>query len=308
MKFILRLQKILRLAFQWRMCYNNTKERKGSPMNFEKTIFENRQTKKGPFLAAHRGVCGANIPCNSMAAYKIALAQGADVVEIDVSKSRDGKFFVFHPGMEHVFLKSARPIAEMDAAEVEALYLVNQDSTPTSYKVPTLREVLRLLKDKAYINVDKFWIDVEGITKEIREAGVEKQVIVKTNTDEKSLVAVKKYAPDLMFMPLVRDEDKVTEDLLAAGVNVIGAEVLFSTEDLPCISEAYVAEMHRKGLLLWANAIIYNERDVISAHRTDDRSLIESPEEGWGWLIDRGMDFIQTDWLSMLKNYIENRK
>ena len=75
----------------------------------------------------------------------------------------------------------------MDSSEVESLFLVNQDAVKTSYKVPTLAEVLALLKDKVYINVDKFWIDVEGISAEIRKAGVEKQVIVKTGTDEKTL-------------------------------------------------------------------------------------------------------------------------
>ena len=42
----------------------------------------------------------------SIAAYKIALDQGADVVEIDVSHSNDGEYFVFHPWMEPQFLKS----------------------------------------------------------------------------------------------------------------------------------------------------------------------------------------------------------
>ena len=39
-------------------------------MNFEKSIFEYRIEKGAPLLVAHRGVCGANIPCNSLAAYK----------------------------------------------------------------------------------------------------------------------------------------------------------------------------------------------------------------------------------------------
>ncbi|MBO5440746.1 MAG: hypothetical protein J6A53_08840, partial [Clostridia bacterium] len=60
-------------------------------IDFTKSIFENRKIKGSPLLVAHRGVCGANIPCNSIAAYKIALSQGADVVEIDVSKSKDGR-------------------------------------------------------------------------------------------------------------------------------------------------------------------------------------------------------------------------
>ena len=277
-------------------------------MDFSKSIFENKRSLDRPFLVAHRGVCGANVPCNTMAAYKIALAQGADVVEIDVSRSKDGKFYVFHPGMEHVFLRSEKQIKDMDSSEVEALFLVNQDSVKTSYKVPTLAQVLEFLKGKAYINVDKFWIDVEGISNEIRKAGVEKQVIVKTGVDKETLDKVKKYAPDFMFMPMVKDKDDVTDALIARGVNIIGTEILFDSEDAPVISREYVDRMHERGLLIWTNAIVYNEKAVISAHHTDDISLTDSPERGWGWLCDRGADFIQTDWLLPAKLYLDNRK
>jgi glycerophosphoryl diester phosphodiesterase len=146
--------------------------------------------------------------------------------------------------------------------------------------------------------------DVEGISKVIRECGVEKQVIVKTYVDDKALEAVTKYAPDFMFMPLIWNKDTVTDKLLENGVNVIGAELLFSNENEECASDEYIKEMHEKGLLLWGNSIIYNEKDVISAHHTDDISLTDDPSKGWGWLIDKGFDFIQTDWLLMVKDYI----
>ena len=276
-------------------------------MDFTKSIFENRKIKGMPFLAAHRGVCGANIPCNTLAAYKIALDQGADVVEIDVSKTKDGEFFVFHPGMEPVFLKTEKMLSQMTAEEVRALSLLNSDGVKTSYRIPSLREVLALLKGKAYINVDKFWTDVKGISEQIRLAGVSDQVIVKTYTDEESLAAVKKYASDFMFMPMVRVKDEVTERLILQGVNVIGAEILFSSESDAVIGDAYIEEMHKKGLLLWANAIVYDEAAVISAYHTDDVSLCDSPDKGWGWLIDKNVDFIQTDWLAPLKSYMEHR-
>lgn len=276
-------------------------------IDFTKSIFENRKIKGSPLLVAHRGVCGANVPCNSIAAYKIALSQGADVVEIDVSKSKDGKFYVFHPGMEHVFLKSEH-LSTLTSEEIDELRLLNQDSVPTSYRVPTLEEVLLLLKDKAYINVDKFWTDVEGISNVIRKCGVDKQVIVKTYVDDKALEAVTKYAPDFMFMPLIWGKDTVTDTLIENGVNVIGAELLFSKESDECASDEYIKKMHDKGLMLWGNSIIYDEKAVISAYHTDDISLTDDPAKGWGWLIDKGFDFIQTDWLLMVKNYIENRK
>ena len=48
-------------------------------MDFDQSIYENRRKRKDPFVAAHRGVSRANIPCNTMAAFRIAVDQGADV-------------------------------------------------------------------------------------------------------------------------------------------------------------------------------------------------------------------------------------
>ena len=279
-------------------------------MNFSKSILENRKRRKNPFLVAHRGVCCANIPCNSLAAYKIAIDQGADVVEIDVSKSKDGKFYVFHPGMEHIFLRSDRLISEMTSEEVDSMFLVNQDGVKTSYRVPYLSEVFALLKDKVYINVDKYWTDVKGINEEIYKAGVEKQVIVKTYVDKKSIEDVKKNTGDLMFIPLVWNDDSedITRELKESGVNVIGVEILFDNENAPCVSDEYIAKLKNNGILVWMNSIVYDEKSVISAHHTDDKALTVDAEYGWGWLIDKGADFIQTDWLLMVKKFIKARK
>jgi glycerophosphoryl diester phosphodiesterase len=276
-------------------------------MDFSKSIFENIKDKGAPFLVAHRGVCGANVPSNTLLAYKVATDLGAEVVEIDVSKSKDGVFYVFHPCMEPVFIKSDY-LWNLTSEEIDNLRLVNSDSVKTSYKIPRLDEVLKFLKGKAYINVDKFWTDVEGISRVIRECGVENQVIVKTRTDKEALEQVKKYAPDFMFMPMVWHKDDVTPFLKEQGINQIGTEVLFNSDDDECISDEYIKQMHDKGLLVWTNSIIYNEAEIINAYHSDDASLANGPDTGWGWLIDKGVDFIQTDWLVMLKSYLEERK
>ena len=272
-------------------------------MDFNKTIWDNKKSRKTPFFAAHRGVNGANIPCNTLLAYRIALSQGADIVEIDVSKSKDGKFFVFHPGMEPVYINCGKYLWDLTAKEIADLRLLNCDNVPTHYTIPTLGEVLALLKDKAYINVDKFWTDVEGISEEIRRVGVEKQVIVKTPTDEKSLNDVEKFAPDFMFMPLVRDKDDVTKALAERNIRHIGNEVLFDTEDSPLAQKEYVDFLHSRRLLVWMNSIVYDEKDVISAGHTDDSAWERGFDHGWGWLADRGADIIQTDWLACVKKY-----
>ena len=276
-------------------------------MNFDKTIFENRKSDM-PFLVSHRGVNCANVPCNTMLAFKIAVNQGAGVVELDVSKSKDGEFFVFHPGTEKVFLKCGKTIPEMTADEVKGLRLLNLDEVPTHYGIPALEEVLLFLKDKVYINVDKFWTDIEGITAVIRKCGVEKQVIVKTPVEEKYFKAVEKFAPDLMFMPLTHDRDTVTEIMRGRKINYIGVEALFGDLSDEVATAEYIQKMHEKGLLVWANSIVYDENEIISAGFTDDISLELGGDRGWGELAGRGFDFIQTDWLYAVKCYLTERK
>ena len=51
------------------------------------------KAKENIIIVAHRGVAGGNIPCNTLASYEIALKQGADMLEVDMSISADGKLF-----------------------------------------------------------------------------------------------------------------------------------------------------------------------------------------------------------------------
>ncbi len=276
--------------------------------NFNKSIYENRMGNGAPLIAAHRGTCGANIPCNSLAAFKLALDHGADVIELDVSKSLDGQLYVFHPGTEPIFIGCDKYLSQMTSEEIDGLRLLNQDKAPTSYKIPKLSEAFELLKDRAYINVDKFWTDIEGISNEIRKSGVEKQAIVKTYVNEDIFDAVAKHSPDLMYIPMVKTEDTVTDMIISKGINIVGIEAIFASESDPIASDEYIKSIHERGLLYWTNAIIYNEKTVLTAHHSDDISLTVSPDKGWGWLVDKGADFIQTDWTLSLKNYLLSRK
>lgn len=276
-------------------------------MNFNNNIFDNRKKLLRPLIVAHRGSYSANIPCNTLESFIIAINQGADVIELDVSKSVDGEFFVFHPGKEEVFLHTSKRISEMTSGEVKNLRLVNQDGKTTSYRIPSLEEALLLLKNKVYINIDKFWTDIEGITKVIRKTGTEKQIIIKTGINKQYLAMIKKYAPDIMYMPIVKQDDDFTINLKKEGINVIGAEVLFETDSADVISDNFIEKMHSNNLMVWVNSIIYDEKEVIASNHTDDISLCKNPDFGWGWLADKNVDFIQTDWTIILKNYLTKK-
>ena len=60
-------------------------------------------------IAAHRGECGGNIPCNTITAYEIAVSHGADMIEVDVNRSADDTLWILHPKMEQRHLNYAGP-------------------------------------------------------------------------------------------------------------------------------------------------------------------------------------------------------
>lgn len=259
-------------------------------------------------IAAHRGVSGANIPCNTKTAFQIALSQGADILELDVAKSLDGQLFVFHPGMEKPHLGIDCYLKDLPAKEIKKLRYCNQDNTPTQYGVVPLDEMFAFLKNKAYINVDKYWMYMEEITHCIRKCGVEEQVIVKIENSRKQADLLEKVAPDLAVMPVLREKDDFTDYALEKKIRYIGAEVLFSKDDDPIVSDEYIETMHQKHLMVYGNAIVYDYRANISAGHTDDLALSGNPEQGWGWFVKKKFDVIQTDWSIMLKQYLNSIK
>lgn len=259
-------------------------------------------------VVAHRGVSGGNIPCNTLASYGIALRQGADMIEIDVEMSADGKLYIFHPGEERDHLCHMERICRMTSDEIERLRYVNYDRNYTQFGVNTLDELLESFKGKCYINVDKFWGHPKEIYEAIKRHGMIDQILVKSSPSEKVFEVLREVAPELPYMPIVRDTNAVHEQLMQSNINYVGAEVLFRSEDAEVASEEFIERMHRDGKLVWVNSIIYNYKEQLSAGHSDDTALTVSPDEGWGWLAKKGYDFIQTDWTGMLIDYLKQSK
>ncbi len=261
--------------------------------------------KKKVLLAAHRGVCGGNIPCNSMQAFEAAVYQGADIVELDVERSSDGELFIQHPGMEKVHLRMNDSIKNYPASMVENFVLSNADLARTEQKIARLEDALKLLRGRCIVNIDKFWENPEAISKLIRKLGMEEQVIIKTVNKPQYLDDVQKYAPDLPYMTIAGEIDTAYEDIAARRLNYVGIEVLFKTDDAPVASKEYIDRMHADGKIVWVNSIVYNYKAVLSAGHNDDISVVGNPEAGWGWLADRGFDLIQTDFLYQCRTFLE---
>ena len=91
-------------------------------------------------ITAHRGQWGGNIPCNTIAAYDIALSHGADMIEVDANMSADGTLYSFHPNMERRMLGIDSFIPSLTDPEVRALRHLNYDGAVTQFGIPTLED------------------------------------------------------------------------------------------------------------------------------------------------------------------------
>jgi glycerophosphoryl diester phosphodiesterase len=85
-------------------------------------------------VIAHRGASGYR-PQNTTAAYELAVEQRADMIEIDLHRSRDGAIVIRHDE-ELQSLGGRGDIVEMDLSEIETL------DGGGGQKIPTLDEVL----------------------------------------------------------------------------------------------------------------------------------------------------------------------
>ena len=61
--------------------------------------------KKGCLIAQHRGARCGNIIGNTLSAFKASLLLGADMFELDVSRSTDGTLYCFHDTTEDMNLR-----------------------------------------------------------------------------------------------------------------------------------------------------------------------------------------------------------
>lgn len=263
------------------------------------------KSKENIIIVAHRGSSGGNIPCNTMAAYEIALRQGADMIEADVSCSKDGKLFLFHPGMELPHLNKLVSLKMRKFRSISKLKYVNYDRTPTQFGIESFDDFLEQFKGRCFINIDKFWDNPEKIYEAVRRHGMLDQILVKSKLSKNVVSVLEEVSPELAFIPIVSETHPMHKELMNKKINYLGAEVLFEKEESVLASDEFIDMMHRDGKLVWVNAIIYDHKCQLSGGHSDDSALTVSEDFGWGWLADKGFDFIQTDWTMMLVDYLK---
>jgi len=153
---------------------------------------ENKDCK----IIAHRGASGLTEFDNSLESFQKAVELGADMIEFDVRKTRDGVLVAFHdPEIE------GEKISDLSYEELLEI------TEGIGFKVPTVGEIVNLSKDKI------------GLDIELKEEGYEEKVVelVRDNLDydryvmksfyDRCVEEVKRHDPEVKAGLLLGLED-----------------------------------------------------------------------------------------------------
>lgn len=108
----------------------------------------------GIAVGAHRGA-SAYAPENTMAAFRLAVDCGADLIELDVQLTKDGEVVVFHDLTVNKTTNGQGPLNAHTLAELRALDAGSWFSEEfAGERVPTLAELLAWAKGRIWLSIE----------------------------------------------------------------------------------------------------------------------------------------------------------
>lgn len=275
-------------------------------------LLNQKLEEKKCLIAAHRGSWHGNIIQNTIPAYIAAIKMGADMVECDLEISTDGKLFSFHGHHEPDVLGTTKPITLMSAAQIKDITPHNCVTLISDIRLNTLEEILEFLPEGVMLNIDRAWDKYPQVLEVLdRYPKAQTHVLLKAPVKEKqALEALQQHPIKYMFMPICNTMVDVEAALTYQNVNVVGAELIAATPQDELYQDEVIAGIHAKGLFCWVNALSlgdyghdYMPRKSLFGDLTDDVSVIQDPALGWGKLMEKKIDIIQTDWPAILYQY-----
>jgi glycerophosphoryl diester phosphodiesterase len=256
------------------------------------------------FVIAHRGDW-RYAPENSLPAIENAIQMGADIVELDVQRTKDGQFILMHDATLNRTTTGKGKVADWTLDSIRTLRLKNGCAIRTKEKVPTLEEALLLMKGRILVNLDKADRYFDEIYTLLEKTGTAGQVIMKGG---KPVEEVKeqfgKYLDRVIYMPLVNLDKENAEEQIRSflkELKPLAFEFLF-VSDNNLLPKQVKTQLAGKSLI-WYDTLW----DTMAGGHDDDMSL-ENPNSGYGYLIDTlGARMIQTDRPAYLIDYLKNR-
>ena len=254
------------------------------------------------FVVAHRGDW-RSAPENSVGAIKSAADKGADMVEIDIHKTKDGQFVLMHDGNIDRTTNGHGNISDMTLEQLKSYRLRYSDGNLSDETIPTLEEALLACKDRVLVNIDKGHDYLAEISPIIQKTGTEDHVVLKGSNSVADVKNKLAGYENIIFMPVVNLENSSASGYVSSFLTEYGPaaiEVQFSKDNVAGMS--LIPTIVDSGCRVWVNTLW---ESLCGGH--EDEKAMRDPDANWGWVLDRGVTIIQTDRIAELINYLKSK-
>ncbi len=260
-----------------------------------------------PLIASHKGRNSGFVAESTQRAFQLALREGADMIETDISQCKDGMVLMHGPNLDR-YMNGTGPITQYTLEELRACRHRTNNGTTDANQLMTLDGFLAAYKNVCLINIDRCFDFLPDAYAAVARHDMADQVLLKSGKDLHNVyewLEKEHFAPQ--FMPIINNDSDALDFVLETALyyQYPAVELVFAADTHPIISQASVDRLHKIGIKVWVNALTLNF--PLCGHRDDIRSLFDSADEGWGWLCGRGVDVIQTDFVRELKEYLDTR-
>lgn len=201
----------------------------------------------------HRGAKGYE-PENTLVSFEKALQMGADGIELDVHLSTDGHLIVIHDETVDRTTNGKGVVNQLTVQELKA-FRIND-----TYEIPTLEEVLDLVNQRCFVNIE---LKNQDAAEKVVQL-IEHYITVKNWTYAHFLVSSfdwnalqqVRFLNDGIRIGILTETDL---DLAISFARFMKAEALHP--DFQLLTNEYTAKIQEKGILVFPWTV--NETDAI---------------------------------------------
>ena len=233
-------------------------------MNYRTKSIADLQSLKCPWVIAHRGFSG-QFPENTLAAFGAAVEVGADMIELDVSLSRDRVPVVIHDETLDRTTSGSGRVQDFTLTELQRLDAGSCFASEfRDARIPTLEEVFRQVGKQIAINVE---LKPEGFEDNDPEDALEQQVLdlirshglaestVLSSFEWRFFPRIRKHNPEIP-LAVLWDEGPLESALETAQSN----RAIAINPDEEKLTPPLVGQVHSAGLRVLSYTVNMRER------------------------------------------------
>ncbi|MBB5883971.1 glycerophosphodiester phosphodiesterase [Xanthomonas sp. LMG 8992] len=269
----------------------------------------------GIFVVAHRGCHNpapahgfpGHAPENSLLGLERCVALGVDMLETDIRRAGDGTLVMFHDATVDRTTDGTGKVAELTWPQLARLRLRDDEGGPdaalTDQHPVTLAQMLASAKGRIMLNLDVKAPIYAEVVDAVRRAGMERQVVVKTEVGVASQDLASMPPFDrINFTPVLLNPPG-TDDLVQTVRTQTGGKVRPVAIELPRMRLAQLPAVAALAKQRHVRLLVNTLWEGFVADVGGDADAVRDPDAVWGRLYRAGIGAFQTDEPEALLRY-----